>query len=136
METFHAAIYRATSTFYEGELTSLVVPAVDGQYGVMAKHSDVVIAIVPGHMHFTLPDGRVIHAACSEGMMEVVDNRVMILVDSAEYPEEIDEIMAREQEALAREAILQKKSREEYYLAEASLKRALARLKLKHRMDL
>ena len=78
METFHAGIYRATSTFYEGELTSLVVPAVDGQYGVMAKHSDVVIAIVPGHMHFTLPDGRVVHAACSEGMMEVVDNRVMI----------------------------------------------------------
>ena len=53
-------------------------------------------------------------------------------MDSAEHPEEIDANKAREKEIAAREAMLQKKSMREYALAEASLKRAVSRLRIKN----
>ena len=46
-------------------------------------------------------------------------------------PEEIAEARARREAAQAREAILQKKSRQEYQLAQAPLARALNRLRVK-----
>ena len=46
--SFKARIYEADSPFYVGELTSLIVPTVDGQYGIKARHRNLVVAIVPG----------------------------------------------------------------------------------------
>ena len=76
-------------------------------------------------------DGEWHDAAVSDGMMRVEDGEVLILVDSAEWPDEIDIERVKAKEAAAREAMLQKKSVREYTLAEASLKRAVARLKVK-----
>lgn len=56
----------------------------------------------------------------------------MILVDSAEHPDEIDEHRAQMKAEATREAMLQKRSIQEYVLAEASLNRAMSRLKVKH----
>ncbi|MCR4840839.1 MAG: ATP synthase F1 subunit epsilon [Lachnospiraceae bacterium] len=128
--TFVCHIYEADGTFFEGEIVSLVVPTIAGKYGVMAHHRNVVVALTPGICHFTHPDGRVEYASVSEGMMRVENNDVLLLVDSAEHPDEIDEVRAKKAEAQAMEAKLQKKSIEEYYIAEASLKRAMSRLKL------
>ena len=131
--TFKCHIYEADSTFFDGEIVSLVVPTIDGAYGVMANHRNIVLAIVPGICHFKHPDGTVEYAAVSEGMMTVEGNDVVLLVDSAERPDEIDAERAKQAEIAAIEARLQKKSIEEYYIAEASLKRAMSRLKLANR---
>ena len=64
-------------------------------------------------------------------MMRIDDGEVLVLVDSAEWPYEIDIERVKAKEAAAREAMLQKKSVREYTLAEASLKRAVARIKIK-----
>jgi F-type H+-transporting ATPase subunit epsilon len=64
-------------------------------------------------------------------MMRIDDGEVLVLVDSAEWPYEIDLERVKAKEAAAREAMLQKKSVREYTLAEASLKRAVARIKTK-----
>jgi len=58
---------------------------------------------------------------------------VLVLVDSVERPEEIDAARARREADQAREAMLQKKSRQEYQLAQASLARAMNRLRVKAR---
>ena len=124
-------IYEADNTFFEGELISLVVPVADGLYGILADHQNTVMAVSTGMVKYTLPDGTEKIAAVSDGMLRVENNDVLILVDAAEHPEEIDETREREREAAMREAILQKKSIQEYYMAEASLKRAMNRLKIK-----
>ena len=64
-------------------------------------------------------------------MMRVEDNDVLIIVNAAERPEDIDEVRARAEEEAAREKMLQKKSAQEYALAEAALHRAIARLRVK-----
>ena len=58
---------------------------------------------------------------------------LLVLVDSVERPEEIDAARARREADEAQEAMLQRKSRQEYQLAQASLARAMNRLRVKAR---
>ena len=64
-------------------------------------------------------------------MVKVEDNDVLVLVDSAERPEEIDTNRAERAVAEAKEAMLQKKTVQEYKMAQAHLARAINRLRVK-----
>ena len=133
MEVFQAHILAADRSFYEGPCVSLTVPTSDGEQGILAHHSDMIAAILPGTLRYQTPDGPVQLAAVSSGMVKVERGDVLVLVDSVERPEEIDAARARREADQAREAILQKKSRQEYQLAQASLARAMNRLRVKAR---
>ena len=132
MKTFRTRIIEADDTFFDGELESLTVPTIDGEYGVLAQHENLVVAIIPGTVRFTPAGEEERLASVSDGMMRIEDNDVLLLVDSAERPDEIDLVKVKEKEIAMREAMLQKKSVREYALAEASLKRAIARQRLKN----
>ena len=67
------------------------------------------------------------------GVAQTANNRVIILVDSAERPEDIDEIRAKEAKERAEEQLRQKQSVYEYRMSKASLARAVSRLKEKQR---
>ncbi len=134
METFQVRILAADRSFYEGPCVSLVIPASDGEMGILARHASMIAAIQPGTLRYQVaPDGPVQLAAVSPGMVKVENNEVLVLVDSAERPEEIDIVRAQRVADEAREALLQKKSRQEYQLAQAALARSLNRLRVKAR---
>ena len=127
---FHLRVLAADRPFYEGACVSLTVPAVDGSMGILAGHSNTIAALVPGAMSVTLPSGERRTAAVSGGLIKVENNEVLVLADSAERPDEIDANRAKRAEARAREALLQRRSVQEYRGAQAHLARALNRLKL------
>ena len=131
MDTFQVHILAADRTLYEGPCVSLTVPASDGERGILAHHSVMTAAIVPGTIRWQPPGQAVQLAAVSPGMVKVEHNEVLVLVDAAERPEEIDTARARRKADEAREALLQKKSRQEHQLAQAALARALNRLRVK-----
>ena len=133
METFQAHILAADRTFYEGPCVSLTIPTSDGEQGILAHHSDMIAAVLPGTLRYQVPDGPVQLAAVSSGMVKIEKNEVLVLVDSVERPEEIDAARARREADEAQEAMLQRKSRQEYQLAQASLARAMNRLRVKAR---
>lgn len=133
MDTFQVHILAADRTLYEGPCVNLTIPASDGERGILAHHASMMAAVVPGMLRYQPPGEEVRLAAVSPGMVKVEANEVLVLVDSAERPEEIDEARARREADQAREALLQKKSRQEYQLAQASLARALNRLRVKAR---
>ena len=133
MDTFQVHILAADKTLYEGPCISLTIPASDGERGILAHHSSIMAAVVPGTLRYQPPGQPVQLLAVSPGMVKVEANEALVLVDAAERPEEIDEARARWEADQAREAILQKKSRLEYQLAQASLARALNRLRVKGR---
>ena len=134
MKTFSFHLYGADRLFYEGECLSVIVPAVDGQYGVLADHANLITAIVPGELTFTLPNVSPPQTvAVAGGIMKVEDNDVLVLVESVLRPEEIDADRARKEEAAAREALLQKRGRVEYRSAQAQLARAVTKLKVRRR---
>ena len=113
METFQVRILAADRAFYEGPCVSLTIPASDGEMGILARHSSMIAAIQPGTLRYQVPGEPVRLAAVSPGMVKVENNEVLVLVDSAERPEEIDAARAQRVADEAREALLQKKSRQE-----------------------
>lgn len=128
---FPLHILAADKPFYEGDCESLVVPTLDGEYGVLAHHCNIILAIVPGTLTYRTPDGETYAAAVAAGIMKVEEGEVLVLVDSALRPEDVDEARQRRIADEAKEALLQKKSIEEHHAAQARLARALARLKVK-----
>ena len=130
---FPLHVLTATSPFYEGMCESLIIPTVDGRYGVLSGHSDTICAVVPGELYIRLPGGEMRVAACAAGIMKVEKEDVLVLVDSAIRPEDIDADRARRMADDAREQLLQKQSIEEYHAAQARLARALARLSVREK---
>ena len=81
-------------------------------------------------MRIDTPDGKKILGVVGEGFAQIVNNRVTMLVDSAERPEDIDRVRAEQALERAKERLRQKESLKEYKQTEASLSRALMRLKV------
>lgn len=131
MSTFQVSILAADRDFYEGLCESLVIPTLQGQYGILAHHRNLIAAVVPGTLHYKVPDKPEQIAAVSAGLIKVENNEVLILVDSAERPEDIDVNRARRAADEAKEAMLQKKSIQEYRSAQTRLARAISRLRVK-----
>lgn len=132
METFRVHILAADRTFYEGSCVSLTVPTSDGERGILAHHSSMIAAIKPGTLRYQAPGEEPVLAAISPGMVKVEDNDVLVLVDSIERPEEIDAARAQRELDEAQEILLQKRSKQEYQIAQGTMARALNRLRVKN----
>lgn len=136
MNRFQISILAADSVLYEGPCESLIVPTPQGLYGILAGHSNMISAVVPGQLSYRIPGGQEQYAAVSAGLVKVEDNEVLVLVDTAERPENIDANRAKRAADEAKEAILQKRSIQEYRSAQANLARELNRLSVrKHYED-
>lgn len=108
-----------------------ILPVQDGQLGIMANHSDIVAALVLGELRIQLEDDSWLRALSGKGIVQFVNNRMTILAEFVEAPEEIDEKRALAAKQRAEEQLRQKQSIQEYHHSRASLARALARLKEK-----
>ena len=98
MDTFGLKIIASDKVFYEGRCRKLIIPAPDGQKGILPNHENMVIAIVVGTAKVQLAgEDEWRDLAVGTGFAEIVNNRVTLLVDTAERPEDID--IRRAQEA-------------------------------------
>ncbi len=134
-KTFQVHILAADRPFYVGPCESVILPTVDGSYGILADHSNMIAAVVPGELVYRIPGKSDKTVAVSGGMVKVEDNDVLILVDSAVRPEDVDVQRNLRKVAAAREAIAQKKSRQDFLSAQAALARAASRLRVREHYD-
>lgn len=133
MKTFEVKVIAVDKLFYDGSCRQLIISASDGSMGIMANHQNSVIVLVEGPLRIQLEDGTWLEAVTGVGHVRVENNHVMVLVDFAEKPEEIDELRAREALERAQEAMRQKQSIQEYHMSQANIARAMARLAAKKR---
>ncbi|NLL77871.1 MAG: ATP synthase F1 subunit epsilon [Clostridiales bacterium] len=129
MGTFSLKVLAANRIFFEGRCESLIIPSLDGLVGILANHENMVIAVKEGFIRIKPEDGSEIEALVSIGFFEIMNNRATLLVQTIERPEEIDIARAREAEERAKERLRQKQSLREHYHSQASLSRAMSRLK-------
>ena len=129
---FNLKITTRDRRFYDGPCESIELPAIDGEHGVLADHEPMVTAIVSGECRFTA-NGKQNIIAVGQGFAEIKPEQVEVIVDTAEYPEEIDARRAEEAKIRAEEAMRQKQSILEYNHSQAALSRAMTRLKVKGR---
>lgn len=132
MSTFHLSVLAADKVFFEGYVESLVVPITDGEYGILAHHSNMMSAVSTGLLKFRPEGEKERVASVSDGVVKVEHGEVLVLVNTAERPEEIDAIRAQLEIDHAKEVLLQKKSIAEYQSSRAQMARAMSRLKAKN----
>lgn len=130
MNTFSLKIIASNKVFYSGKCGIIIVPALDGELAIMAHHEDMVIATKVGTVRFREDDDcEWQECIVGIGFVHIANNRVTMLVDTAERPEDIDVVRAEEALERAKEQLRQKQSIEEYHVSQASLARAMIRLK-------
>ena len=127
MNSFILNITASSGEFYQGSCESMVLPVKDGVYGVQAGHSPVLVAIHMGMLRFTV-DGETREILVGDGIAEVTPTFVLLLVDSAERPEDIDKNRAEAARIRAEERLQHKQSMHEYYQSKIALNRAMQRL--------
>jgi len=116
---------------FDGEAKSVSMFTTEGSVGILAHHSNLIMAVVPGELEYEAADagGKKGMVIVSDGLLKVENGEVMILVDTAESPDEIDEARALRAEEQAREALKRANSNRDAALASAELSRALSRIK-------
>ena len=96
MNTFFLKVIASDKVFFSGKAEMVNIPTLDGEKVFLAHHENIVIAIEMGDLKFRTEDGETHHAVVGKGFAQVINNRVTVLVDSAERPEDIDKIRAEE----------------------------------------
>lgn len=81
------------------EIDDLIIPTHGGEINVLEGHSALMTTLTPGPLSYTIKaTGETQKVVVSWGYCEVADNKVNILAETAEKPEEID--IKRAEEAL------------------------------------
>ena len=114
------------------EVSYLRCPGLDGSFGVMSKHRDGIFALSIGEIKIT-QNGKDDYYSTGGGFAEIVNNSVKILAESLERSNEIDESRASESLKRAQKRKTDIDSDMNVARIEASLVRALNRLRVSKR---
>jgi len=113
---------------FSGETTSCTAPGENGQFQILNDHAPFLANLQIGELKVQMKDGEKV-LSTGGGFLEVKDNIISIIVESAEFADNIDVSRAKEAEKRARER-LENKGGIDLARAELALLRALGRLKV------
>ena len=103
-------------------------PGVKGGFGIRLNHEPFMTALEPGRLTY-VESGREHHYAVGGGFLQVADNKVIVLADTAEAAADIDVERARRAFQEAQERLLKMTEQDELHAVEsARVRRAAARL--------
>ena len=83
MNKFELTIISAESKVFEGEVENVLVPGMVGDFLVLPNHAPCISSIRPGFLEFSEGTSHKQRYFVSGGIIEVINNMVSILVDSA-----------------------------------------------------
>ncbi len=115
--------------FEEENVDSVTLPGSEGELTILPRHAPLMSGLAPGGLRFRR-GGEEFDVALSGGFLEVRDNKVTVLADTAERSEEIDAERAAEARERAASRIATHEDNLDVARALAALERASARLKV------
>ncbi len=133
-KAFQLEIITPSRVVFKDQATSLSAPGVQGGFQVLHNHAPLLAAIEIGEIKVRDKDGKDILYATSGGFVEVNDNKVVVLADTAERSTEIDVERAKSSKQRAEERLQATNHSIDHARAEASLMRAVNRLRLASRV--
>ena len=128
-ERFELKIISPDEVFYEGEGTFLEFVSVEGEMGVYQNHIPLTTILEPCVMKIH-NESEVKKAAILGGFVEIQKDKITVLAEDAQWPEEIDGKRANEARLRAEKRLSEQVPGLDVARAEAALKRALVRLSL------
>lgn len=115
--------------FFEGEAEMLELKTTEGEIGIFADHIPLTAVIAPGVMRIKSGEGTK-EASLNEGFIEILGDKVIILAESCEWPEEIDIARAQEAKTRAERRLKGAEGEIDEKRAELALRKALVRIDL------
>jgi len=83
-------IVNPEKNIFSGEVESVTVPGIKGEFQVLYNHAALVSGIATGRIKIITDKKEELIFAASGGIIEVRDNKISILIDEIYSPEEID----------------------------------------------
>ncbi len=133
-KSFHLEIVTPKKVMFNGEVTSFSAPGVLGGFQVLRSHAPLLSDISIGEVKLVDIAGVELRYATSGGVVEVRENKVILLAETAERSDEIDVNRAEAARDRARKRLSEKKPETDVDRARTALFRAMNRLKVADRL--
>jgi len=127
---FGVEIITPDRTVLKLQAFSVSAPGVKGGFQILYNHAPILSVLGPGKVKVMGTDGKEHVYATGGGFLEMRDNHTVLLLDSAETPEDIDVARARAAKERAENRIKTRQAGIDTARAEAALRRALNRLRI------
>lgn len=112
----------------DDEIVSVTAPGSEGYLGMLANHAPMMTQLKIGKLDYRRADSTSYAMAISGGFLEVFENAVTVLAESAEMAEEIDLSRAEEAKTRAEERLASPAPDVDVERADIALKRAINRI--------
>jgi len=126
---FSFEVHTPYRPFFTGTVEAITLTLIDGEIGVYARHSPFTAPVLSCILRIRNDKGEQRSAFVTDGILEVKEHKTVLIVDAAEWPEEIDPQRARTAKQKAEEEIKRASLKFELDGAKAQLRRAEYRLK-------
>lgn len=127
MEQFRLRVITPDRIFYENDAEMVEFNTTEGEIGVLPGHIPMTVILKPGILTITEAEGTKT-AALHAGFAEILPDKITILAEVVEWPEEIDLVRAEAARDRAEERIRSHTPETDLARAETALQRALARI--------
>ena len=117
------------------QVDEVEIPGTEGYFGVLPGHTPLLASLAVGELWYRKGQEKT-YLAIAFGFAEVLPDRVTILAQLAEKPEEIDTTRAEEARKRAESRLAQPKAEIDYDRARAALMKSLTRLQVASRVQL
>lgn len=132
MATFHLQVVTPDHMAFDGQAERIILRTTSGDVCILAHHIDYAAALGIGEARVTDEAGNTRVAACSGGLLSVRDGEVRVMATTFEWSDEIDLARAERAQQTAQERLANLKHDDrKFALAEAKLKRAITRIRVK-----
>ena len=125
---FSVEIITPDRVFYTGEATMIEFNTAAGELGVYRRHIPLTTVLAPGIVKIHKDGGEDVLAAVHSGFAEILPEKVIILAEIAEWPNEIDRNRAQAARKRAEERLANKTEAVDVKRAELALRKALVRI--------
>ena len=126
-EKFKLSIISPDRVFTEGEAEFLEFTSTEGELGIYAQHIPLTTILEPCVMKIH-KEGEVKKAAILGGFVEILKDKITVLAEDAQWPDDIDVARAKAAKKRAEDRLTAKQEGTDMLRAEAALKRAIARI--------
>lgn len=130
--TFAVEIISPERIFYTGKAVMVELNTTEGQIGIYKDHIPTTGIIAPGILTLTEEEGKK-EAALHAGFIQILQDKVVILAEAVEWPEEIDMNRAKEAKVRAERILASSDPNMNLQRAELALRRSLTRLHFDNR---
>lgn len=129
MKEISLEIITPSKVIYSGNVKSITVPGTKGSFQVLYNHAPIISTFEIGRIKIVDTDDRELNFATSGGTVEVSNNKILVLAETAELPENIDLERAKESLDRAQKRLLTKKDID-IQRAEGAIARAKNRINI------